>query len=35
VQVKDLISHELPLEEYGKGLELIINKKAKKIIIHP
>jgi len=35
VQVKDLISHELPLEEYGKGLDLIMAKKAKKVIIHP
>lgn len=35
VQVKDLISHQLPLEEYGKGLELVMNKQAKKIIIHP
>lgn len=35
VQVKELISHRLPLEGYGEGLELIINKKAKKIIINP
>ena len=35
VQVKELISHELPLEEYGKGLQLIMDKKARKIVIQP
>ena len=35
VQVDELISHELPLEEYGTGLDLIVGKKAKKVIIHP
>jgi len=35
VQVKELISHELPLEEYGKGLQLIMDKKARKVVIHP
>ena len=35
VQVRELISHELPLEEYGQGLQLIMDKKARKVIIHP
>lgn len=35
VQVKELISHRLPLEGYGEGLDLIIGKKAKKVIINP
>lgn len=35
VQVKDLISHRLPLEEYGHGLDLIVQKKAKKVVILP
>lgn len=35
VVVEDLISHRLPLSEYGKGLELILAKKAHKVIIEP
>ena len=35
VQVKELISHELPLEDYGKGLDYIVQKQARKVIIHP
>lgn len=35
IDVSDLISHVLPLQEYGKGLELITDKKAIKVIIHP
>lgn len=35
VQVQDLISHVLPLEEYGKGLQLIKDKRAIKVIINP
>ncbi|MEG1857404.1 MAG: zinc-dependent alcohol dehydrogenase family protein [Pseudoflavonifractor sp.] len=35
VQVEALISHRLPLSDYGKGLDLIMDKKAKKVIILP
>lgn len=35
VQVKELISHELPLEDYGKGLDYIVQKQARKVIIYP
>jgi D-arabinitol dehydrogenase (NADP+) len=35
VVVDDLISHELPLTRYGEGLQLILDKKAVKVIIHP
>lgn len=35
VQVQDLISHVLPLEQYGDGLQLILDKKAKKVVIVP
>lgn len=35
VQVKDLISHTLKLEEYQKGLDYIIQKQARKVVIHP
>lgn len=35
VQVQELISHELPLEGYGDGLQLILDKKAHKVIIKP
>ena len=34
-QVKELVSHELPLEEYGKDLRLIMDKKARKVVVHP
>ena len=30
-----MISHELPLEDYGKGLDYIVQKQARKVIIHP
>lgn len=35
VRVDELISHRLSLEEYGKGLKLIMDKKARKIIVSP
>jgi D-arabinitol dehydrogenase (NADP+) len=35
VQVKDLISHVLPLDKYGEGLQLILDKKAVKVVIKP
>ncbi|MFH1583501.1 MAG: zinc-binding dehydrogenase, partial [Actinomycetota bacterium] len=35
INVKNLITHRLPLEEFGEAVELIINRKAYKVIIKP
>ncbi len=35
VQIKELISHCLPIENYGDGLDLILQKKAVKVVINP
>jgi len=35
INVKNLITHRLPLEEIEKAVELIINRKAYKVIIKP
>jgi len=35
IDVRSLITHRLPLEEIEKAVELIINRKAYKVIIHP
>jgi L-iditol 2-dehydrogenase len=33
--VKDLISHHLPLQDLGQGLEIVKNKKGMKVLLYP
>jgi len=35
INVKSLITHRLPLEEFEKAVELIVSRKAYKVIIEP